>query len=138
MGAAANLRPLKQGGDLRPASCPIIGDLRLSSDTTDLMSTVPLHLKLPADEVESLRAFAIAHGLTMAELVSRWAQNLKAANLSRLSVIHPDVIAITGLVPREWTDMEIEHQHHLLTKHSQTPGEGTGLTTHHPAHSAPL
>ncbi|MEN9778152.1 MAG: hypothetical protein RJB04_1907, partial [Verrucomicrobiota bacterium] len=25
------------------------------------MSTVPLHLELPADEVESLRAFAIAH-----------------------------------------------------------------------------
>ena len=88
------------------------------------MSTVPLHLELPADEVESLRAFEIAHGLTMAELVSRWAQSLKAANPSRLSAIHPDVIAITGLVPREWTDMKTEHQHHLLTKHSQTPGEG--------------
>ncbi len=81
------------------------------------MSTVPLHLELPADEVESLRAFAIAHGLTMAELVSQWAKSLKAANPSRLSAIHPDVIAITGLVPREWTDVKTEHQHHLLTKH---------------------
>ena len=88
------------------------------------VSTVPLHLELPADEVESLRAFAIAHGLTVAELVSQWAQSLKAANPSRLGAIHPDVIAITGLVPREWTDMKTEHQHHLLTKHSQTPGEG--------------
>ena len=37
----------------------------------NFVSTVPLHLELPADEVESLRAFAIAHGLTMAELVSQ-------------------------------------------------------------------
>jgi hypothetical protein len=89
------------------------GELRI----INFVRTVPLHLELPADEVESLRAFAIAHGLTMAELVSRWAQSLKAANPSRLSAIHPDVIAITGLVPREWTDVKIEHQHHLLTKH---------------------
>jgi len=102
------------------------------------MSTVPLHLELPADEVESLRAFAIAHGLTMAELVSRWAQSLKAANRSGLSAIHPDVIAITGLVPREWTDVKTEHQHHLLTKHSQTPGEGTAPIAHHLAHSVTL
>jgi len=67
------------------------------------MRTVPLYLELPADEVESLRAFAIAHGLTLAEWVSRWGQSLKAANPSRLSAIHPEVIAITGLVPREWT-----------------------------------
>ena len=87
------------------------------------MSTVPLHLELPADEVKSLQAFAIAHGLTMAELVSQWAKSLKAANPSRLNAIHPDVIAITGLVPREWTDVKNEHQHHLLTKHLQTPGE---------------
>ena len=98
------------------------------------MSTVPLHLELPADEVESLRAFAIAHGLTMAELVSQWAKSLKAANRSGLSEIHPDVIAITGLVPREWTDVKTEHQHQLLTKHSQTPGKGTVPT----AQSAPL
>jgi len=102
------------------------------------VNTVPLHLKLPADEVESLQAFAIAHGLTMAKLVSRWAKSLNAANRSGLSAIHPDVIAITGLVPREWTDVKIEHQHHLLTKHSQTPGEGTVPTAHHPAHSVPL
>ena len=114
---AANLRSFKQREDLRPPSCPIIGDLRLSSDNWDIMSTVPLHLELPADEVESLRAFAIAHGLTMAELVSRWAQSLKAANRSGLSEIHPDVIAITGLVPREWMDVKTEHQHHVLTKH---------------------
>ena len=102
------------------------------------MNTLPLHLELPADEVESLRAFAIAHGLTMAELVSRWAQSLKAANRSGLSAIHPDVIAITGLVPREWTDVKTEHQHHLLTKHQQTPGEGTEPTAHHPANSVTL
>ncbi len=100
----------------------------------NFVRTVPLHLELPADEVESLRAFAIAHGLTMAELVSRWAQSLKAANRSGLSAIHPDVIAITGLVPREWMDVKTEHQHHLLTKHSQTPGKGTVPT----AQSAPL
>ena len=81
------------------------------------MSTVPLHLELPADEVESPRAFAIAHGLTMAELVSRWAQSLKAGNPSRLGAIHPEVIAITGLVPRDWTDVKTEHQHQLLRKH---------------------
>ena len=84
----------------------------------NFVRTVPLHLELPADEVESLRAFAIAHRLTMAELVSRWAQSLQAANPRGLSAIHPGVIAITGLVPREWTEVETEHQHHLLTKHS--------------------
>jgi len=81
------------------------------------MSTVPLHLELPADEVESLRAFALAHGLTMAELVSRWARSLKVADLGGLSAIHPVVIAITGLVPREWTEVEVDHQRHLLAKH---------------------
>ena len=84
----------------------------------NFVRTVPLHLELPADEVESLRVFAIANGLTMAELVSRWAQSLQAANPRGLSAIHPGVIAITGLVPREWTEVETEHQHHLLTKHS--------------------
>jgi len=79
---------------------------------------VPLHLELPADDVESLRAFAIAHGLTLAEWVSRWAQSLKAANGSKLSAIHPEVIAITGLVPREWTEVETDYQRHLLAKHS--------------------
>ena len=96
----------------------------------DFVRTVPLHLELPADEVESLRVFAIANGLTMAELVSRWAQSLQAANPRGLSAIHPGVIAITGLVPREWTEVETEHQHHLLTKHSQTPGKGTVPTAH--------
>ena len=81
------------------------------------MSTVPLYLELPADEVESLRAFAIAHGLTLAEWVSRWPQSLKAANPSRLSAICPEVIAITGLVSREWTEVETDDQRHLLTKH---------------------
>ena len=90
-----------------------MGELKM----INFVRTVPLHLELPADEVESLRVFAIANGLTMAELVSRWAQSLKAANPRGLSAIHPDVIAITGLVPREWMDVKTEHQHHVLTKH---------------------
>jgi hypothetical protein len=39
------------------------------------------------------------------------------ADLGGLSAIHPDVIAITGLVPREWTEVEVDHQRHLLAKH---------------------
>ncbi len=55
----------------------------------------------------------------------RRAQILNTANPSELSAIHPDVIVITGLASREWTDVKTDHQRHLLTEHLQTPGEAT-------------
>jgi len=80
--------------------------------------TVPLHLELPADEVESLQIFARAHGLTTAEVVSRLARSLKATqHVGGFSRIHPEVIAITGLVPQDWSEVESGHQRYLLEKH---------------------
>jgi hypothetical protein len=77
------------------------------------MPSATLNLEMPADEVDSLQNFAVAHGLTVAELVSRFAKGLKTV---RPASIHPEVLALTGLVPANW-DVEADHRRHLLDKH---------------------
>jgi hypothetical protein len=77
------------------------------------MPTSTLNLEMPADEVDSLRSFAGEHGLTVAELVGRFAKGLKTVGPA---FIHPEVLALTGLVPSDW-QVEADHHRHLLHKH---------------------
>lgn len=77
------------------------------------MPSATLNLEMPADEVDSLQSFAGAHGLTVSELVGRFAKGLKTVGPSS---IHPEVLALTGLVPPDW-DVEADHRRHLLDKH---------------------
>jgi len=77
------------------------------------MPSATLNLELPADDVDSLQSFAGAHGLTVAELVGRFAKGLKTVGPVS---IHPEVLALTGLVPADW-DAEADHRRGLLDKH---------------------
>ena len=77
------------------------------------MPTATLTVNLPAEEVEFLKTYARQRGLTAAEVVARYVQRLKTA---AAPAIHPEVEAITGLIPLE-TDAEAEYRQHLLDKH---------------------
>jgi hypothetical protein len=77
------------------------------------MPSATLQLDLPVEEVDSLRSFAVEHGITVAELVGRFAQGLKSVGPAS---IHPEVLALTGLVPTEW-DAKAMHRQRLVEKH---------------------
>jgi len=77
------------------------------------MSNATLTLNLPSEEMDSLQSFAGEHGLTVAELVGRFAKGLKTVGPAS---IHPEILALTGLVPADW-DAEAAHHRHLLDKH---------------------
>lgn len=77
------------------------------------MPSATLNLEMASEEVDSLQSFAGEHGITVAELVGRFTQGLKTVGPVS---IHPEVLALTGLVPAEW-DVEADHRRHLLDKH---------------------
>lgn len=77
------------------------------------MPSATLNLEMPAEEVDSLKSFAGEHGLTLAQLVGRFAKGLTTVGPAS---IHPEVLALTGLVPADW-DVETDHRRHLLDKH---------------------
>lgn len=77
------------------------------------MPTAELTLRLPAEEVEFLKAYAQEHGTTAAELLGRYVKRLKANGRKPL---HPDIVSITGLVPED-IDVKGGYRQHLLDKH---------------------
>lgn len=77
------------------------------------MGNSSLTLDLHPEEAESLRSFAGAHGLTVSQLVGRFAKGLKTVGPAS---IHPEVLALTGLVPADW-DAQADHRQYLLQKH---------------------
>ena len=77
------------------------------------MPSAELTVQLPAEEVEFLKNYAQEHGTTVAEIVARCVKRLKHPTRPPL---HPDIVKITGLVPRP-LDAEAEYRQHLLDKH---------------------
>jgi hypothetical protein len=77
------------------------------------MGKSSLTLDLQPEEAESLRSFAGAHGLTVSQLVGRFANGLRTVGPAS---IHPEVLALTGLVPADW-DAQADHRQYLLQKH---------------------
>ncbi|MBM3891191.1 MAG: hypothetical protein FJ388_18930 [Verrucomicrobia bacterium] len=77
------------------------------------MATTELTVKLPAEEIEFLRAYAKQHGLSVSDLMERYVQKLRS---STRGSIHPEVEQITGLVPDE-IDAEGAYRQHVLGKH---------------------
>lgn len=77
------------------------------------MPTATLTVSLPAEEIAFLEKYANEHGLTTAEVVGRYLQRLRTG---AQPAIHPEVAALSGLVPPE-ADAEIEYHRHLLDKH---------------------
>lgn len=76
------------------------------------MPTATLTVNLPSEEVEFLQEYAQQHGLTAADVVARYLHRLKAGGQA---AIHPEVAALTGLVPAE-TEVEAQYHRHLLDK----------------------
>ena len=60
------------------------------------MPTATLTVNLPSEEIEFLQKYAQQHGLTAAEVVARYLHRLKSG---AQPAIHPEVAALTGLVP---------------------------------------
>jgi hypothetical protein len=77
------------------------------------MPTATLTINLPSEEIEFLEKYAEQHGLTAAEVVGRYLQRLRPG---AQPAIHPDVTALTGLVPPN-ADAEAEYHRRLLDKH---------------------
>ena len=77
------------------------------------MPTATLTVNLPSEEIEFLQRYAQQDGLTAAEVVARYLQRLKSG---AQPVIHPEVAALSGLVPAD-IDAEAEYHRHLLEKH---------------------
>lgn len=77
------------------------------------MGNSSLTLDLHPEKAELLRSFAGAHGLTVSQLVGRFANGLRTVGPAS---IHPEVLALTGLVPTDW-DSQDNHRQHLLQKH---------------------
>ena len=77
------------------------------------MPTATLTVNLPSEEIEFLERYAREHDLTAADVIARYLQRLKSG---AQSAIHPEVAALTGLVPPDVGDVA-EYHRHLLEKH---------------------
>jgi len=70
-------------------------------------------IRISEEDAETLETYAREHDLTVDEVVHRFAQSLRDTSTED---IHPDVRAITGLVPPD-VDAEQEYRRHQFHKH---------------------
>lgn len=77
------------------------------------MQTAQLILELPSAEAAALQRYAQEHHTTVAGLLVELARRLEP---SALRPPHPDILALTGLVPPS-VDAEEAHRDHLLARH---------------------
>ena len=70
-------------------------------------------IRISGEDAGTLEAYAQKHDLTVDEVVHRFARSLQEASPED---IHPDVQAITGLVPPD-VDAEQEYRRHQLREH---------------------
>lgn len=73
--------------------------------------TAKLTIRLPQDELDFVRRYAAEHRLTLTDLVSRYFRRLQQPRNHGKAGIHPDVAAISGLLPAN-IDMRREHRQH--------------------------
>ena len=76
------------------------------------METVELKINLSRQNLEFAERYAREHQITVAELIIRYLQRLQAATQIP---IHPDVQAMTGLIPAE-VDIEALLRERALKK----------------------
>ncbi|WP_440998009.1 DUF6364 family protein [Arhodomonas sp. SL1] len=77
--------------------------------------TTKLTVRLPKRDVEFVKAYASAHGLTVTEVIDRYLRRMRALDDH---ISGPELDEVTGLVPAE-VDVEAEYREHLRTKHSR-------------------
>ena len=75
--------------------------------------TTKVTVRLPKQDVEFVKAYAKAHGLTMTEVIDRHLRHLRALELHTPSA---ELDAITGLLPAD-IDLEQAYREHLVEKH---------------------
>jgi hypothetical protein len=73
-----------------------------------------LTVRLAEKNLDFLKSYAAEHGLTVTEMLNRYLTRLREGTASR--AIHPDVEAVSGLVPAD-IDADALHREHLLEKH---------------------
>lgn len=76
--------------------------------------TRKLTVRLAEKNLDFLKGYAAEHGLTVTEMLNRYLTRLREGDASR--AIHPEVEAISGLVPAD-IDADALHREHLLEKH---------------------
>lgn len=79
------------------------------------METIELTVRLPKKNLDFAERYAREHQMTVDELIARYLQRLQTGPKI---TIHPDVQAITGLIPAE-VDGEAVYKEHLLQKHGR-------------------
>ncbi len=76
--------------------------------------TVKLTIRLPQRDVEFVKVYARAHGLTVTEVIDRYLRRMRELEHDSPS---PALDAISGLVPRD-VDVEEEYRRHMRRKHA--------------------
>jgi len=71
-------------------------------------------LELPKEDAAFLKRYAERYGLKVDDLVHRWVEQLRRR--SQQNDIHPEVQAISGIVPED-VDARAEQQAHRQKKH---------------------
>lgn len=73
-----------------------------------------LTVRLPRENLEFVKRYAAEHGVTVTEVLDRFLTRLREG--AERGAVHPDVQAISGLVPPD-VDAEALYHEHLLEKH---------------------
>ena len=77
--------------------------------------TTKLTIRLPRRDVEFVKAYARAHGLSVTEVIDRYLRRMRALEQRSPSA---EVEAISGLVPPD-VEVEDEYGWHVLRKHGR-------------------
>lgn len=77
------------------------------------MTTAELIVELPIEEADFLKLYAEQHGMTVAELLNRYAQALRNAPRQ---IPHPANVLFTGVVPADADAREV-YRRHIIEKH---------------------
>lgn len=79
------------------------------------VDTTKLTIRLPQRDVEFVKDYARAHGLTVTEVIDRYLRRMRELEHYSPS---PALEAISGLVPSD-VDAEEEYRRHLQQKHAR-------------------
>ena len=80
--------------------------------------TTKLTIRLPRAQVEFLKAFAAANGLTATEVISRYLRHLTKTREISLSDLSPEVRELLGSIPAD-VDWKAERDAHFDEKYGK-------------------
>ena len=78
--------------------------------------TTKLTIRLPRAQVEFLKAFAAANGLTATEVISRYLRHLTKTREISLTELSPEVREFIGSLPADF-DIEAARLEHMKEKY---------------------